>query len=70
MPPPSLEDSWEYAISRSVITNGYSSTAVIEHITPWWVTAINAVQICSGLLTLLCLAMLILSKLNGKKKEQ
>ena len=61
--------SWEYAISRSVIANGYSSTAVIEHITPWWVTALNATQICSGLLTMAGLAMLILSKLNGKKKE-
>ncbi len=59
--------SWEYAISRSVITNGYSSTAVIEHITPWWANAITAAQICSGVLTALCLAMLVITKL--KKKE-
>ena len=61
--------SWEYAISRSVITNGYSSTAVIEHITPWWVNAINATQIASGALAALSLCMLVVSKLNGKKKE-
>jgi beta-glucosidase len=59
--------SWEYAISRSVITNGYSSTAVIEHVTPWWANAITAVQICSGVLAALSLAALVLSKM--KKKE-
>ena len=61
--------SWEYAISRSVITNGYSSTAVIEHVTPWWATAITATEITSGVLAALCLCMLIVSKLNAKKKE-
>ncbi len=61
--------SWEYAISRSVITNGYSSTAVIEHITPWWATAINVTEIVSGILAALCLCMLVVSKLNVKKKE-
>ena len=60
--------SWEYAISRSVIANGYSSTAVIEHITPWWATAIRATEIASGCLAGLCLVMLVLSKVNGKKK--
>lgn len=59
--------SWEYAISRSVLTNGYSSTAVIEHITPWWATAIQATEITSAVLGLACLAMLTMSKL--KKKE-
>lgn len=59
--------SWEYAISRSVIANGYSSTAVIEHITPWWQSAITAVEIGSAILTLACVAMLAASKM--KKKE-
>ena len=59
--------SWEYAISRSVITNGYSSTAVIEHITPWWQTAITVTEISSGVLAAACFALLIASKL--KKKE-
>ena len=59
--------SWEYAISRSVITNGYSSTAVIEHITPWWQTAITAVEITSAVLALACVSMLVATKL--KKKE-
>ena len=58
--------SWEYAISRSVITNGYSSTAVIEHITPWWANAITAAQYCSGVLAALCLVMLVLSKMKKK----
>ena len=59
--------SWEYAISRSVITNGYSATAVIEHITPWWQTAISAATICSGVLALASLVMLILSKRKTRK---
>ena len=59
--------SWEYAISRSVITNGYSSTAVIEHITPWWQTAITVTEISSGVLAAACFALLVASKL--KKKE-
>lgn len=59
--------SWEYAISRSVITNGYSSTAVIEYITPWWQTAITAAEITSAVLALACLSMLVVTKL--KKKE-
>ena len=62
--------SWEYAISRSVITNGYSSTAVIEHVTPWWATAILVTQIVSGVLAALSLCMLVVSKLNTKKKNR
>ncbi len=59
--------SWEYAISRSVIANGYSSTSVIEHITPWWATAINATIICSAILALLSLALLIFSKMKTRR---
>lgn len=59
--------SWEYAISRSVIANGYSSTAVVEHLTPWWQTAITAVQAASAVLAAGCFVMLLVSK--TKKKE-
>ena len=61
--------SWEYAISRSNIINGMSATAKFVEITPWWETAIQAVVIASGVLTVLCGAMLVYSKLP-KKKEQ
>ena len=40
---------------------------MIEHVTPWWSNAITATQICSGVLALLCLAMLVFTKM--KKKE-
>lgn len=60
--------SWEYAISRSVVTNGYSSTAVIEHITPWWQTAITAAEVCSAVLALASVSLLVVSKLKTKKK--
>ena len=59
--------SWEYAISRSVIANGYSSTAVVEHLTPWWQTTIIAVQTASAVLAAGCFVMLLVSK--TKKKE-
>lgn len=59
--------SWEYAISRSGVTNGIAANAVIEHITPWWQMAITATVVCSGILTAACFAMLVVSKL--KKKE-
>ncbi len=53
-----------------MITNGYSSTAVIEHVTPWWATAILVTQIVSGVLAALSLCMLVVSKLNTKKKNR
>ena len=55
---------WEYAISRSNIINGMSSTARVVDVTPWWQTAISTVVIASGVLTALCCLMLILSKLR------
>ncbi len=54
--------SWEYAISRSGITNGIDANAVIEHITPWWQTAVTAVIACSGILTAACFVLLVVSK--------
>ena len=59
--------SWEYAISRSVIANGYSSTAVVEHLTPWWQATITTVQTASAVLAAGCFVMLLVSK--TKKKE-
>ena len=60
--------SWEYAISRSVLTNGYSSTAVIEHITPWWATALTVATYAFAVLAALSFIMLCVSKLAPKKK--
>lgn len=59
--------SWEYAISRSGITNGVSANAVIEHITPMWQTAITGVIAASGILTAACFILLVASK--AKKAE-
>ena len=61
--------SWEYAISRSGIINGMSSTAVVEHITPWWQTAIQGILIGSAVLTGLGLIMTTVSKLSKKKED-
>lgn len=62
--------SWEYAISRSVITNGYSSTAVIVHTTPWWQTAIQVTEIASAILAAACFVMLVVSKASKAKQKQ
>ncbi len=46
-----------------------SSTAVVEHITPWWQTAIQAILIGSAVLTGLGLIMTTVSKLSKKKED-
>ena len=61
--------SWEYAISRSGIINGMSSTARVVQITPWWETAITGVIIGSGVLAALSWILLIASKAGKSKKE-
>ena len=59
--------SWEYAISRTNIINGMSSTAKVVQITPWWQTAIQAVLIGSAVLTLVSFLMLVVSKIKKSK---
>ncbi|WP_294498310.1 glycoside hydrolase family 3 C-terminal domain-containing protein [uncultured Gemmiger sp.] len=60
--------SWEYAISRSGITNGISASAVVVHVTPWWQTAILVAIIASAVLTAACFVMLVVSKVKKGKK--
>ena len=59
--------SWEYAISRSGIINGMSSTAKVVPVTPWWQTAITAVIYGSAILTLVSFLMLVVSKIKKNK---
>ena len=59
--------SWEYAVSRSGLTNGVDASATIVHVTPGWQNALTAAIVCSGLLTAASLVMLVLSK--TRKKE-
>ncbi len=59
--------NWEYAISRTNIINGMSATAKFVEITPWWETALDNLILISGLLTVVCAAMLVVSKLPKKK---
>ena len=61
--------SWEYAISRSGITNGIDANATIIHITHWWQTAFTGAIIASGVLTAACVILLVVSKVPGKGKE-
>ncbi len=64
--------SWEYAISRSVVTNGTAANAKIVAVTPWWQTAFTAGVAVAGVLTAVCFVMLIVSKVskpNNKKKN-
>lgn len=62
--------SWEYAISRSVVTNGTASNSVIEHVTPYWQTAITAEIAVTGILTAVFSVLLVLSKTKKKAKKQ
>lgn len=59
--------TWEYAISRSVVTNGVSANATIVHLTPWWQTAFTAAIVCSGILTAACFVLLVVSKVKQKE---
>ena len=59
--------SWEYAISRSGITNGVDANAVIVHVTPWWQNALTGLVIGSGVLCAASCVLLVVSKV--KKKE-
>ena len=59
--------SWEYAISRSGITNGVAANATIVHVTPWWQMAFTAAIACSAILTAASFVLLVVSK--TKKKE-
>ncbi len=61
--------SWEYAISRSGIINGMSATARIVQITPWWQNALVAVVAGSAILTVGFGALLVASKLPGRKNK-
>ena len=62
--------TWEYAISRSNIINGMSSTAQIVQITPWWVNAFVGLIAVSGALTVVFAALLVTSKVVRKKARQ
>lgn len=62
--------SWEYAISRSGITNGISASAVVVHVTPAWQMAITGVIVASGVLTAACLVVLVVGKVKKGKKAR
>lgn len=59
--------SWEYAISRSGITNGISATAQVIHVTPVWQTAFTVAIAVSAVLTAVSCVLLIVSKVKSKK---
>lgn len=65
---------FHYAASRSCALNGISETAHIEYLTPWWQTAIYAVDISAVVLEVLWLVLLVRSKretaLTIVKKEE
>ena len=55
-----------YGSSRSAAMNGLSATTRIVQITPWWQTALIAVDAVLGILTAGCVVMLVLSLRKGK----
>ena len=60
--------AWEYAISRSCVINGMSSTAKTVQITPWWQTALLVAVICFAVLTAASCIMMVVSKQKEKKQ--
>lgn len=55
-----------YGASRSAALNGVSASAKIVAVTPWWQTALIAVDAVLGILTAGCVVMLVLSLRKGK----
>ena len=60
-----------YTVVHSRGMDGISSDTVIIQVTPWWSTAITAVQIVTGILTLAGAALMIMDMagVSGKKKK-
>ena len=60
-----------YTVVHSRGMDGISSDTVIIQVTPWWSTAITAVQIVTGILTLAGAALMIMDMagISGKKKK-
>lgn len=50
--------------------NGTASNSVIEHVTPYWQTAITAEIAVTGILTAVFFVLLVLSKTKKKAKKQ
>lgn len=58
-----------YAQSRSILINGLDSNAKVEHITPWWQTALKALNVVFILLTALFIGLYYLEAFVWSKKE-
>ena len=59
-----------YADLRSNLINGLSSTATIQYVTPWWKTAILAVDVALAVLALASAAMYIYTAYIRKPKNK
>jgi beta-glucosidase len=56
-----------YVVANSSVMNGYSVDSVVESVTPWWQPTMYALIAVFGLLTILCVVMVVLS---GRKKDE
>ena len=59
--------SWEYAICNSVVVNGMAPGDMIVQVTPWWQTALLAINISLGTITAACAVLLVVSKVKKAK---
>ncbi len=57
-----------YAVVHSNAMNGISAGTIIERITPWWQTALVAVQVVLGVVTVLSIGWAAAAYVLGKKK--
>ena len=62
--------SWQYAISRSVVCNGYKPGERIETPTPWWQTALYCAIGVFATLSLSSCALLVISMVKNRKEEE
>lgn len=56
-----------YGATRSAAMNGLSFNTRLVAVTPWWQTALTALDVTLGVVTIACAAMLVRSIVKGKK---
>ncbi len=64
-----------YAQSRSILVNGMDSSSHVEHVTPWWETALFTLKTVTAVLTILfavlyCLEVFVWSKARKEGKRE
>lgn len=59
-----------YSYVNSNAMNGVAANTRVERVTPWWKATLNAYEVCAAALTVISLALYILSLVKSLKKPE